>query len=82
MHIVQSPIWEKFKQDFGTETARVGDVLYTKHRIPIMGKHYAYCPKADPFKINFENLIDSLKKENCIAINFDVPNVVPQNDRR
>lgn len=76
MHIVQSPVWEKFKQFFGTPTIRVGGVLYTKHAIPFTGKFYAYCPKVDPFQINFENLKSSLKTEKCIAINFDVPNVL------
>ena len=76
MHIVQSPVWEKFKQSFGTPTVRVGEIFYTKHALPFTGKFYAYCPKVDPFKIDFFVLKDSLKKENCIGINFDVPNVL------
>ncbi len=76
MHIVQSPLWEKFKSSFGTPTVRVGNVLYTKHAIPLTPYFYAYCPKVDPFAIDFDALKASLKRENCIAINFDVPNVL------
>jgi lipid II:glycine glycyltransferase (peptidoglycan interpeptide bridge formation enzyme) len=76
VHIVQSPIWEKFKQAFGTQTIRVGEVYYTKHAIPFTGKFYAYCPKVDPFKIDFVALRTSLEKEKCAAINFDVPNIL------
>ncbi len=76
MHIVQSPVWEKFKQSFGTQTVRIGEVFYTKHAIPFTGKFYAYCPKVAPFKIDFSALKSSLQQENCIAINFDVPNVL------
>ncbi len=76
MHIVQSSLWEKFKSSFGTPTVRVGKVLYTKHAIPFTPYFYAYCPKVDPFDIDFDALRASLKQENCIAINFDVPNVL------
>lgn len=76
MHIVQSPVWEKFKQAFGTPTVRVGEFFYTKHAIPFTGKFYAYCPKVDPFKIDFVALKASLEKEKCVAINFDIPNVL------
>ena len=76
MHIIQSPLWEKFKSSFGTPTVRVGDVLYTKHSIPFTPYYYAYCPKVDPFSIDFDALRASLKRENCIAINFDVPNIL------
>jgi lipid II:glycine glycyltransferase (peptidoglycan interpeptide bridge formation enzyme) len=80
VHIVQSPIWEKFKESYGTETVRVGGVLYTKHRIPFTNSFYAYCPKVDPFSINFEDLINSLRENDCIAVNFDVPNVLEGSD--
>ncbi len=46
------------------------------HPIPLMEKYYAYCPKVDPFSINFEDLIISLKENNCFAINFDVPDIL------
>lgn len=76
MHIVQSPEWEKFKKSYGTEAVRVGEVMYTKHRIPFTNNYYAYCPKVDPFSIDFKEIKSSLKKNSCIAINFDVPNVL------
>ncbi|MBD3365983.1 peptidoglycan bridge formation glycyltransferase FemA/FemB family protein [candidate division WWE3 bacterium] len=80
MHIMQSPIWEQFKNAYGTTAIRVENTLYTKHRIPFTNSYYAYCPKADPFKINFDVLRKSLAQNNCIAINFDVPNIVDSSE--
>ena len=81
MHIVQSPIWEKFKASFGTETVRVGEVFYSKHKIPFTNYYYAYCPKVDPFVVDFVAVHASLKENNCVAINFDVPNVLADSAR-
>lgn len=84
MHIVQAPEWEEFKKSYGTEAVRVGDVMYTKHRIPFTNKYYSYCPKVNPFVIDFEELKVSLEENNCIAINFDVPNILkssPDSDK-
>jgi lipid II:glycine glycyltransferase (peptidoglycan interpeptide bridge formation enzyme) len=75
-HIVQSPEWGKFKSEMGTPATRVGEIQYTKHKIPISPHYYAYCPKVDPEKIDWEKLTKSLKENGCIAINFDVPNVI------
>lgn len=75
MHIVQSPEWGQFKTQMGTPAVREGEVQYTKHKIPVLNKYYGYCPKVDPFKINWETLKKSLAENNCIAINFDVPNI-------
>lgn len=75
MHIVQSPEWGKFKNEYGTPSVRVGDILYTKHQIPFTNYFFGYSPKADPFKIDFGTLKKSLEENNCININFDVPNI-------
>ena len=75
-HIVQSPQWQEFKEKYGTPTVRAGNIFYTKHQIPHTGYFYAYCPRVNPFEIDFEQLKSSLAKNNCIAINFDVPNVI------
>jgi lipid II:glycine glycyltransferase (peptidoglycan interpeptide bridge formation enzyme) len=74
-HIVQSPEWGKFKTKMGTESIRVGNIQYTKHKIPLSSQNYAYSPKIDPTKIDWEELSKSLKKNDCVAINFDVPDV-------
>jgi lipid II:glycine glycyltransferase (peptidoglycan interpeptide bridge formation enzyme) len=79
-HIVQSPEWGDFKTKYGTPATRVGDVQYTKHRLYFLPLFYAYSPKVDPFKIRWEDLLNSLKENNCIAINFDVPNVIKKAD--
>lgn len=75
-HIVQSPQWGKVKTALGTKAIRVGEVQYTKHKIPLIPFYYAYCPKVTPKNIDFNALRESLKKNNCISINFDVPNVL------
>ena len=75
-HIVQSPKWGDFKTEYGTKAVRVGDLQYTLHKIPFTKFYYAYCPKVNPVTIEFEPLKASLKKNDCVAINFDVPNVI------
>lgn len=74
-HIVQSPEWGQFKTSMGTTALTAGNVQFTKHIIPFLNKYYAYAPKVNPQDINFAELEKSLIKENCIAINFDIPNV-------
>lgn len=74
-HIVQSEEWAQFKNSYGTPTIKCGEIYYSKHKIPLSPFYMAYCPKVDPFLIEWEKLVESLKKENCIAVRFDVPNI-------
>lgn len=74
-HLVQTKDWSDFKNIYGTISQYSGGVFFTLHKIPFLNKFYAYCPKVNPFDINFEELISELKRENVIAINFDSPNV-------
>jgi lipid II:glycine glycyltransferase (peptidoglycan interpeptide bridge formation enzyme) len=75
-HIVQSPIWGEFKEKYGTPSIRVGNIQYTKHKIPFSNNYYAYCPRVNPFEIDFDKLKESAEKNDCINVNFDVPNVI------
>lgn len=75
-HILQSIMWQEFKNAFGTPAILAGGILYTRHKIPFTGFNYAYCPRVSPFDINFEELKRSLLENNCVAIHFDVPNVL------
>lgn len=75
-HIVQSPEWAEFKTAYGTKTVRCGDIFYSKHHLPFSPYFVAYCPKVNPFLIDWDRLKESLENENCVSINFDVPNVV------
>jgi peptidoglycan pentaglycine glycine transferase (the first glycine) len=75
-HVVQSPEWGKFKTFYGTPAVTVGEIQYTKHHIPLTDKFFGYCPKVDPALIDFEKIKKSLEENDCININFDVPNVV------
>lgn len=75
-HIVQSEEWANIKTTYGTPAVRVGEVYYTKSKIPKINKYYAYCPRVNPLKIDFDAVKRSLEENNCIAINFDVPNVI------
>lgn len=74
-HILQSELWEKFKNSYGTPAVRVENIVYTKHKIPFTSFYYGYCPRVNPFDINFEKVGNSLKKNSCVAVHFDVPNV-------
>lgn len=73
-HLVQTKEWSDFKNIYGTISNTVGGIYYTLHRIPFTNKFYAYAPKVNSFDINFPELMEQLKKENVIAINFDSPN--------
>ncbi len=75
-HIVQSPEWAEFKTAYGTKMVKCGELFYSKHRLPFSSYYVAYCPKVNPWTIDWETLTDSLKNENCVSINFDVPNVL------
>lgn len=75
-HIVQSQEWAEFKNVYGTETVRCGEIFYSKHRLPFSPYFVAYSPKVNPFVIDWKKLKESLKSESCVSINFDVPNVI------
>lgn len=75
-HIMQSSEWGKFKTKMGTPAIKVGGIQYTKHKIPFTNNYYAYAPKVNPNKINWLALEKSLKENNCINLNFDVPNIL------
>lgn len=75
-HIVQSPEWAEFKTKYGTPAVSTGNVIYTKHAIPFTANYFAYCPKVDPMEIDFDALKKSLIEQDCVSVNFDVPNVL------
>jgi len=74
-HVVQSEEWKNFKESYGTPAVLAGNVLYTKHKIPFTGSYFAYCPKVNPLEISFSALDSSLRENDCVSINFDVPNI-------
>jgi len=80
IHIVQSEEWGAFKARTGAKPVRVGDIQYTKHKIPGIKKYIAYAPKINFFKQKFswKELNNSLRFEKCVAIRFDVPNIIEQ----
>ena len=79
-HIVQSAEWAEFKTKYGTPAVSAGGVIYTKHKIPFNSGYFAYCPRVEPDKIDFKELKESLVTQQCISINFDVPNVLANTD--
>ena len=75
-HVLQSELWQEFKNSFGTPAIMSGGVLYTKHKIPFTNYYYAYSPRVNPFSIDFDTLRSSLEGNQCVAIHFDVPNII------
>ena len=75
-HIVQSKEWAEVKNEYGTPSLKVGEVYYTKHKIPRTNYYYAYCPRVNPALVDFEKLKNSLRENKCIGLTFDVPNVI------
>ena len=80
-HIVQSPEWGRFKTEYGTKAIRVGKVQYTVHKIPLTNKNFAYSPKINPLLVDWDELKASLMENKCIAINFDVPNIIKNSEQ-
>ena len=76
-HIIQSPEWGRFKTEYGTKSYTLGAKLqYTLHDIPLTDYKYAYAPKVNSFDFDWRELKEKLSSHNCIAINFDVPNII------
>jgi len=75
-HILQTQHWANFKNSYGIQAIKANKIFYTKHLIPILNKYYAYCPRVNPFEIDFDILKKSLIKNKCIACHFDVPNII------
>src|SRR3989304_5021820 len=76
MHIGQSLEWGEFKSAMGTPAIRAGGLQYTKHKIPYTNFFYGYAPRVNPTDIDWKELKKSLQENQCVAVNFDVPNVV------
>ena len=74
-NVLQSELWEKFKNSYGTLTVRVGNLFFTKHKIPFTSYFYGYCPRVNPFDIDFEKVKKAMEENSCVAIHFDVPYV-------
>lgn len=83
IHIVQTPPWGEFKTKMGTPNVRVGDLQFTKHKIPGLPYFVGYAPRANFYKqkFSFRELKEVAKHENCIVIRFDVPNVVEEDTK-
>ena len=75
-HVVQSDIWGQVKTKNGTPAVKVGNIQYTRHKIPFTPHFFGYCPKVNPEDINFDELQASAEANNCVAVNFDCPNVI------
>lgn len=76
-HIIQSSEWGRFKTEYGTTSYTVDNKLqYTTHPIPLTDYKYAYAPKVNSFSFDWDKLKESLIKNKCVAINFDVPNII------
>jgi lipid II:glycine glycyltransferase (peptidoglycan interpeptide bridge formation enzyme) len=75
-HVVQSSKWSEFKNSYGTKSVGVSGIYYTKHKIPFTDHFFGYCPRVNPSSIDFSALKKSAEEQDCININFDVPNVI------
>lgn len=80
-HIVQSKEWGEIKQKSNTPPIRVGDLQFTKHKIPFIPYYVAYAPRVNFItqKFSWNELKTIAKSERCIFIRFDVPNVLNDN---
>lgn len=77
IHLTQGANWSEFKMLMGSTSVKVGDIYFTKHKIPFTKYFVGYAPKVN-FKVqsfNFDELMHTAKEEKCAFIRFDVPNV-------
>jgi hypothetical protein len=79
-HILQTPYWAKFKESYGTPSIHAGGIFYTKHSIPLTSSCFALSPHVNPSVVDFEELRESLERNNCVGLRFDVPNVIKGSD--
>ncbi|MFH2108882.1 MAG: peptidoglycan bridge formation glycyltransferase FemA/FemB family protein [Patescibacteria group bacterium] len=79
-HLVQSPIWGKFKTQMGTPAYTAGGVQFTLHKLPLLPYYLAYAPKINLKNINYEEVGKVAESKNAVAVRFDAPNVVLADD--
>lgn len=78
-HIVQSPEWGEFKKAYGTRVETVSGLVFTLHKIPFSPYYFGYCPKVSFEQlqaIDWKLLRTKLEEISCIALKFDVPNIL------
>lgn len=77
IHLTQSELWGEFKSKFGTQAIRVGDIQFTKHKIPFIPYYVGYAPRVNFSiqKFSWKELKSVAKREKIILIRFDVPNI-------
>lgn len=77
-HIVQSTEWGLFKRQMGTPVVKVGEIQFTKHKIPLTPYYVGYAPKVNFLEQKFSwiELKNIARAERCAFIRFDVPNVL------
>jgi hypothetical protein len=73
-HVAQSREWGTFKEKMGTPPVRVGNLQYTLHKVPFIGKNVGYCPKPSPSNLELNSLYQSGRENGCTHIKIDVPN--------
>ena len=81
-HITQAKEWGEFKAKMGSQPVRVGDLQFTKHKMPGLPFYIGYAPKVN-FAIqnfSFKELEAVAREEKCAVIRFDVPNVIKRQD--
>jgi len=74
-HVVQSPQWAEFKTKNGRQAVQVGDIIFSKHPIPLTPYYVGYAPKVNFLKqkFNWEELRQTAESENVAFVRFDVP---------
>ena len=81
-HIVQSPVWAKFRSAVGTKAVTVGKVYFTLHKVPAHPFFIAYCPKVNPEEVDFEAMRKEARQHRAVVVRFDVPNVINDETNR
>lgn len=79
-HIVQSDVWSHFKNEFGNETVKVGDILIIKTKIPLTPFYIGYAPRVNFLtqRCSWKELKKICKDERIILVRFDIPNLLKE----
>lgn len=73
-HILQSDLWKFTKENLGTKIVRSDNTLLYVLETPL-GKKVGYVPRPNQDEVDWDNLVETAKIENCIYVTVDPNNL-------
>lgn len=70
-HLCQSEQWADFKQEYGNKALKSGNIWFFLTKIPFLNLFAGYCPKAKMGDIDWLELKNEAKKNNCVFVKVE-----------